>query len=152
MSATSAWFVQIFDVAFSRRMCCSRVERVRTKPRKPCAVDGLADKPSGHLAKELFFGCDDATVGSAIAESHAKRLCFHADDIGLDGRTNYAERNCFSNRDDKQRAFGVCDGRDGGNVFNRAEEVRDSARGRLQSSSVTAASSAARSTRPVSLS
>ena len=36
ISATRAWFVQIFEVAFSRRMCCSRVARVRTNPRLPC--------------------------------------------------------------------------------------------------------------------
>ncbi|MNE32576.1 hypothetical protein D3C80_1261960 [compost metagenome] len=29
--------VQMFDVALSRRMCCSRVDRVRTKPRRPSA-------------------------------------------------------------------------------------------------------------------
>ena len=34
-SAASPALVQMLDVAFSRRMCCSRVERVRTKPRRP---------------------------------------------------------------------------------------------------------------------
>jgi hypothetical protein len=34
-STHSPEFVQIFEVAFSRRMCCSRVESVRTKPRRP---------------------------------------------------------------------------------------------------------------------
>ncbi len=33
--ATSAWFVQMFEVAFSRRICCSRVDSVSTKPRLP---------------------------------------------------------------------------------------------------------------------
>ncbi len=36
-SALSAWAVQMFEVAFSRRMCCSRVWRVSTKPRLPSA-------------------------------------------------------------------------------------------------------------------
>jgi lysyl-tRNA synthetase class II len=33
--AHRAWLVQMFEVARSRRMCCSRVDRVRTKPRFP---------------------------------------------------------------------------------------------------------------------
>src|ERR1700678_3066413 len=35
ISATSAWLVQMFDVAFSRLICCSRVARVSTNPRLP---------------------------------------------------------------------------------------------------------------------
>ena len=35
ISAISAWLVQMFEVAFSRRMCCSRVESVRQKARLP---------------------------------------------------------------------------------------------------------------------
>ncbi len=35
--AISPWFVQMLEVAFSRRMCCSRVERVRQKARRPSA-------------------------------------------------------------------------------------------------------------------
>ena len=33
--AFSDWFVQMFEVAFSRRMCCSRVLSVNTYPRVP---------------------------------------------------------------------------------------------------------------------
>ena len=36
-SAMSPWFVQMLDVAFSRRMCCSRVDSVRQKARRPSA-------------------------------------------------------------------------------------------------------------------
>ena len=36
-SAISPWFVQMLEVAFSRRMCCSRVESVRQKARRPSA-------------------------------------------------------------------------------------------------------------------
>jgi hypothetical protein len=35
--ASSVWFVVMFEVAFSRRMCCSRVCNVNTKPRRPFA-------------------------------------------------------------------------------------------------------------------
>ena len=37
ISAMSAWLVQMFEVAFSRRMCCSRVASVRQKARLPRA-------------------------------------------------------------------------------------------------------------------
>ena len=33
--AHNDWLVQMLEVAFSRRMCCSRVARVNTKPRRP---------------------------------------------------------------------------------------------------------------------
>ena len=35
ISAISAWLVQMLEVAFSRRMCCSRVASVRQKARLP---------------------------------------------------------------------------------------------------------------------
>ena len=36
-SAQRPELVQMFEVAFSRRMCCSRVDSVSTKPRRPSA-------------------------------------------------------------------------------------------------------------------
>src|ERR1022692_154976 len=36
IKAISAWLVQMLDVAFSRRMCCSRVASVRQNARLPC--------------------------------------------------------------------------------------------------------------------
>ena len=46
--------MQMFEVAFSRRMCCSRVWSVKTQQRLPLRSVGLADDPSGHLADVLF--------------------------------------------------------------------------------------------------
>ena len=46
-----------------------------------------------------------------------------ADDVGLDGRANDAERDRFGNGDDEQRAFGVGDRGDRRNVLDDAEEV-----------------------------
>ncbi len=71
ISAISAWLVQMFDVAFSRRMCCSRVESVSTNPRWPLLVDGLADEASGHLANELLLRRDHA--GSTVRQIRAAR-------------------------------------------------------------------------------
>ena len=109
ISATSAWLVQMFEVAFSRRICCSRVESVSTKPRLPLLSTVWPDEPAGHLAQVLFLGRDDAAEGAAIAERDAEGLRLHADDVGLDGRTHDAERNRLGNGDDEQRAFGVRD-------------------------------------------
>src|SRR5712664_146945 len=46
-SAQSAWLVQIFEVAFSRRMCCSRVARVSTNPRRPSVSVVCPDRRPG---------------------------------------------------------------------------------------------------------
>ena len=114
----------MFDVAFSRRMCCSRVASVRTNPRFPCPVHGLARETAGHLAQVLLLGRDDAAERAAIAERDAERLRFHGDDVGLDGRADNAERDGLGDRHDQQRAFCVRDLGDRRNVFNDAEEVR----------------------------
>ena len=45
--------VQMFEVALSRRMCCSRVDSVSTKPRRPSRIDGLAAEPARHLAHDI---------------------------------------------------------------------------------------------------
>jgi hypothetical protein len=60
------WFVQMFDVAFSRRMCCSRVESVSTKPRSPVLVDRLADE-----AARVSAAADPCPV-AAREEPHAR--------------------------------------------------------------------------------
>jgi len=39
------------------------------------------------------------------------------------GGLDDAERDCFSDGDDEQRAFGMSEIGDGGNVFNDTEEV-----------------------------
>ncbi len=119
INATSAWLVQMLEVAFSRRMCCSRVERVRTKPRRALLVDGLAGEAAGHLAENFSLGGDDAAVRAAVAERDAEGLRFHGDDVGFRGRLHDAERDGFGDGDDQQRAFFVHDLGDGGDVFDR---------------------------------
>ena len=53
ISATSAWLVQMFEVAFSRRMCCSRVAKRQHESALAVAVRGLPDQAPRHLADEL---------------------------------------------------------------------------------------------------
>ncbi len=64
-SAQSAWFVQMFDVAFSRRMCCSRVASVRHESAASGGVCGLPGQPARHLPHEFFPRCDHSGVWPA---------------------------------------------------------------------------------------
>ncbi len=121
--ATSAWLVQMLEVAFSRRICCSRGGEGQHETPVAVAVDGLAGKASGHLTQILFLDRDDPAERAAIAERDAEGLCFHGDDIGIDRRRNHAERNGFGDGDDEQSALGMGNGGDSRNVFNDAEEV-----------------------------
>src|ERR1039457_3297405 len=103
--AMSAWLVQMLEVAFSRRMCCSRVASVRQNARLPrestvcptsrpgiwvllarrqrqaerpvaARIHGLSHQPAGHLAHVFFARGDDAGVRSAIAWGNRETLQF----------------------------------------------------------------------------
>ena len=50
ITASSTCAVQMFDVAFSRRMCCSRVCSARRYAGSPLRVDGHADEAARHLS------------------------------------------------------------------------------------------------------
>src|SRR4030095_11952796 len=108
-SAHSPELVQMFDVAFSRRMCCSRVESVSTKPRLPRASTVCPQRPPGlwaphrsaapgraalaarvarlpaeaarHLAHRLFARREKAERRSAEARRHAEALRLAAHDV-----------------------------------------------------------------------
>ena len=84
ISAHSATLVQMFEVALARRMCCSRVCSVSTKPRCAVEVDGGADEAAGHAAHELVLGGEHAEVGAAEAERHAEPLPLAHDDVGAE--------------------------------------------------------------------
>ena len=66
-SASSVWLVVMLDVAFSRRMCCSRVWSVRTYPRFPVEVVRLADDPARQTADVLALGGHEPVVRPAVA-------------------------------------------------------------------------------------
>ena len=84
-SAMRPEFVQMFDVAFSRRMCCSRVASVRTNPVAPLGVRRHADEPARHLPHALLGRRDDAAVRAAVAERHAERLQLGRHDVDARG-------------------------------------------------------------------
>ena len=53
--AISAWLVQMFEVAFSRRICCSRVDERQAEGAVAARVLRFADQAAGHLADEFFL-------------------------------------------------------------------------------------------------
>ena len=124
ISATSAWLVQIFEVAFSRRMCCSRVDSVSTKPRLPFLSTVSPAKPARHLADELLLCGEYAAVGTAEAERHAERLRFHGHDVGVrGGRRSRATRLRRSTQSAARRA--CARSRQWLDVFDRPKKFGD---------------------------
>ena len=55
--------MQMLRVAFSRRMCCSRVAGPAAGPGSPCASLRYADQPARHLALERVPGGKKAACG-----------------------------------------------------------------------------------------
>ncbi len=55
--------VQMFEVARSRRMCCSRVCKVRTKPRRPSLSTVSATSRPGSRRRCSFFAAKNPSAG-----------------------------------------------------------------------------------------
>ena len=94
-SALSVCAVVMLCVAFSRRMCCSRVCSVSTNPRRPSTSVGLAGDPAGHAAQVLLLRGEEAEARAAVVEPVAERLALpHRDvDAEVAGRAQDAERD-----------------------------------------------------------
>ena len=74
ITASSTCAVQMLLVAFSRRMCCSRVCNARRNAVRPCAVDRHADEPARQRALVLVARREERRVRPAEAERHAEPL------------------------------------------------------------------------------
>ena len=87
--------VQMFEVAFSRRMCCSRVCSVSTNPRRPSTSRGLAGDAAGHTAQVLLARGEETEGGTAEVEAVAERLALADGDVdaAFAGRGEDAERD-----------------------------------------------------------
>ena len=113
ISAISAWLVQMFEVAFSRRMCCSRVDSVSTNPRLPLRSVRLAHQPARHLPHDTSpcvaitpqygppkpSGTPNDCASMATMSASARRL-------------DNAQRDRLRNRHHQQRSILVRDLRD----------------------------------------
>ena len=82
MLASSACAVQMFDVAFSRRMCCSRVCSAIRYARVAVRVDRHADDAARRLPHVLLARREERRVRAAVAERHAEALRVADDDVG----------------------------------------------------------------------
>ena len=85
----------MLEVAFSRRMCCSRVCKVSTKPRRPSDVGGLPRDTPGHTAQIGLARGEEAERGAAEVESIAERLALPHGYVhtALTGRGEHAEHD-----------------------------------------------------------
>ena len=66
--------MQMFAVAFSRRMCCSRVCRASRSAGLPSASRDMPDQPAGQLAGQLLPHRQVAGVRAAEAQRHPEAL------------------------------------------------------------------------------
>ena len=73
-TAGSTWAVQMFEVAFSRRMCCSRVCSESRYGDPSTRVARHPDHPPRQAPLELVAGGDVGGVRSAEAHRHAEAL------------------------------------------------------------------------------
>ena len=94
MTASSTCAVQMLLVAFSRRMCCSRVCSASRYALSPSASTETPDEPAGQAARELLAHGHVAGVRAAEAHRHAEALGGADRDVGaqLAGRGEQGER------------------------------------------------------------
>ena len=108
MTASSTCAVQMFDVAFSRRMCCSRVCSASRYAGVAVRVDGHADEPPRQRALECVARGEEAGVRTAVAHRHAEALRRTDHGVGapLARRRQQRQREEVG-RDDHQRSARV---------------------------------------------
>ena len=82
MTASSTWAVQMLLVAFSRRMCCSRVCRAKPIGGRTVGVDRDPDEATRQLTFEAGPNRHVAGVRTAEAERDAEPLRGTHDDVG----------------------------------------------------------------------
>ena len=146
-SASSVWLVVMFEVAFSRRMCCSRVCSVSTIAALARGVDRLADDAAGQPADVVGARGEEAVVRAAVAHRVAGRLALadrhraavvarrleHAE-LTSGRRARSAARRRRSRR---RRARAPARGSRRSSAAGRSRPPRPSAASRTRSGSVT---------------
>ena len=84
MLASSTWAVQMFDVAFSRRMCCSRVCSARRSAGRPAVSVLTPTSRPGRARARRLVGGDERRVRAAEAHRHAEALRRPDGDVGAE--------------------------------------------------------------------
>ena len=82
VTASSTWAVQMLEVAFSRRMCCSRVCSASRKRRRAVDVLGDPDQPPGQRPLQSGPDRDEPGVRAAVEQRHAEPLAGADSDVG----------------------------------------------------------------------
>ena len=123
-------------VAFSRRMCCSRVDSVSTKLRRPSASTVSPARRPGIWRTNSGARREQADIGAAEVQRIADRLAFADGDVGahLTGRARQRRAQPASVKTAISRAPRACAASAiGRQVARIAEEVGRSARPRSSS-------------------
>ena len=74
MLASSTWAVQMLELAFSRRMCCSRVCMAMRRALLPRGILGDADDATRHGALVGVAGGEEGGVGATVTHGHTEAL------------------------------------------------------------------------------
>ena len=82
MLASSTCAVQMLEVAFSRRMCCSRSAEREPQRRTSLGVDAHPDDASRHRARSALVGREEPGVRAAESHRHAESLSRTDGDVG----------------------------------------------------------------------
>ena len=134
-SAFRAWLVQMFEVAFSRRMCCSRVCSVSTKARLPSSSTVSPTMRPGIAAHQVVAAGHEAERRPAVGLVVAQRLALADGDVDaeLAGRGQQPERDRVDRRRAPARRRRGPPRPAAGRSSTSAEEVRllDEQRGRV---------------------
>ena len=124
MFASNTCAVQMLLVAFSRRMCCSRVCSARRKAGLPLGILRNPDQTAGHVALEFVARGKKRGVRAAVAQRHAKALRAADGDVRAEfaGRLDQREREQIrGHRDERAGRMGLSDERRV--IVNRAERI-----------------------------
>ena len=96
----------MFEVARSRRICCSRVASVRQNARRPSMIASLSDQPAGHLAHMRQPRRHEAHAGSAELKRQPEALTLADRDIDAEfaRRRKQAQRERLGRSRNRERA------------------------------------------------
>ena len=150
---TGSSLVQMLLVAFSRRMCCSRVCSVSTQHRLPRRSVVWPTRPAGHAAEELLAAGDNAQVRPAVGPWDCPAIGLRPRRISVrysPGRLSRSDTDRIDGRDQQGPGL-VGDFGKRFHIFQAAEKVRMLRPARRPVSSLTAASRSAGEIAPCSV-